>query len=132
MAWLAHQHTPFIIRLKHNLQVDTLQGPVAVKTLFDDLERCKIRTLRQSRHLLGQNLFLSAKRLKDDTFVILAAPTPIPPALRQYRVRWAIERLFYAWKSGGFNLEDTHFTQPHRVERLVVLVALASAWAIRV
>ncbi|MGF1525711.1 MAG: hypothetical protein ACFCBW_02795, partial [Candidatus Competibacterales bacterium] len=51
---------------------------------------------------------------------------------RQYLVRWAIERLFYAWKSGGFNLEDTHFTQPHRVERLVVLVALASAWAIRV
>ncbi|MGF1525512.1 MAG: hypothetical protein ACFCBW_01770, partial [Candidatus Competibacterales bacterium] len=107
--WLAHQHIPFIIRLKHNLQVDTPQGPVAVRTLFDDLERGKTRTLRQPRRLPSQDLFLSAKRLKDDTLVVLAAPTPIPRALRQCAAlslfRYGLDHLQALLAGGRFHLQ---------------------------
>ena len=32
-----------------------------------------------------------------------------------YQTRWTIETLFYAFKSGGFHIEDTHITDPKRL-----------------
>ena len=40
--------------------------------------------------------------------------------------------MFKAFRTAGFNLSDSHVTDPERVERLLVLVTLALAWAVRV
>jgi hypothetical protein len=40
-----------------------------------------------------------------------------------------IETLFGALKSRGFNLEDTHLTDPERLSRLLALLAIAFTWA---
>src|SRR3954447_9094062 len=44
----------------------------------------------------------------------LAAPDP-KSALAHYRRRWAIETLFAATKTRGFNFEDTHLIHPDRI-----------------
>ncbi|WP_125468878.1 hypothetical protein [Methylomagnum ishizawai] len=42
-----------------------------------------------------------------------------------------METLFGALKSRGFNLEDTHLTDPKRLAKLMGLLALAFAWSYR-
>ena len=45
-----------------------------------------------------------------------------------YKKRWDIETMFAALKSRGFDLEETHVTEPDKVENLVGLLALAFGW----
>jgi hypothetical protein len=45
-----------------------------------------------------------------------------------YRKRWEIETLFAALKSRGYDLEETHLTEPDRIQRLIGLLALTFAW----
>ncbi|KOR27114.1 transposase, partial [Achromatium sp. WMS1] len=44
--------------------------------------------------------------------------------LEDYRKRWSIETLFSALKICGFNLEDTHLTQPGRISKLFAIVTI--------
>lgn len=47
-----------------------------------------------------------------------------------YQKRWTIETLFQAFKSRGFNLEQTHLKHNDRLKKLVALVAMAFAFCI--
>ena len=53
-------------------------------------------------------------------------------ALELYRKRWAIETMFGCFKTRGFHLEDTHITDPDKIERLLFVIAIAFCWAYRV
>ena len=37
--------------------------------------------------------------------------------------------MFKAFKSQGFNLEDTHLTKKERIEKLLALMAIAFVWS---
>ena len=43
--------------------------------------------------------------------------------------RWVIETLFGCLKSRGFNIEDTHITEPAKIEKLLSVVAIAFSFA---
>ena len=36
--------------------------------------------------------------------------------------------MFKAFKTGGFNFEDTHLTDPERIAKLIALVCVAFIW----
>lgn len=40
--------------------------------------------------------------------------------------------LFAALKSRGFQFEQTHVSEPQRIEKLVAMLTLALAWAVKV
>ena len=42
-----------------------------------------------------------------------------------YSARWAIEPMFSDFKSRGFGVEDTQIQHPHRLGRLLLVMALA-------
>lgn len=46
-----------------------------------------------------------------------------------YGMRWSIEPMFSDFKSRGFGLTSTHLTYPDRIERLVLIMAIAMIWA---
>src|SRR4051812_14445738 len=52
-------------------------------------------------------------------------------ALSDYRKRWGIECLFGDAKTRGFNIEDTHITNPDKLATLIVVIMLATIWAYR-
>jgi len=49
-------------------------------------------------------------------------------SLFYYKKRWQIETLFKAFKSSGFNIENTHVTDPKRLEKLFMIVIIALVW----
>ena len=49
----------------------------------------------------------------------------VKEALKLYRQRWGIERLFGHLKKKGFDLESTHMTAPKKLEKLFAIVVLA-------
>jgi hypothetical protein len=132
-TWLQAQALPFHIRLKRNTLIpNSWNVPMRADLLFNSL------TPGQSRHLIGRRpvwgcfVHLSALRLDDGDFLILASSgAPQMEAFMAYSRRWDIETLFGALKSRGFNLEATHLTHPDRLAKLLGLLALAFAWAYR-
>jgi Transposase DDE domain len=46
-----------------------------------------------------------------------------------YGMRWSIEPMFADFKSRGFGLSQTHIRYPDRLERLILIMALAMIWA---
>ncbi len=52
-------------------------------------------------------------------------------ALAVYKRRWEIETLFGCLKSRGFRMEDTHVTDPDKIEKILFVLAIAFCWAYR-
>ena len=51
--------------------------------------------------------------------------------MRDYGSRWGIEPLFSDFKSRGFDLETTQLRAPDRLDRLLLIMALALHWCVR-
>ncbi len=52
-------------------------------------------------------------------------------AISDYAQRWGIETLFGMFKTRGFCLESTHFTDAKRLSKLLALMSLAMCWAMK-
>lgn len=132
--FLNENNIPFVIRLRENLRITTLEGHEL--TLDARLHwRRRGKTLTgwlgagnsRSRHRLS----FAAKPLADGEWLVVATNARPRAALDAYARRWAIECLFGDTKTRGLNLEDTRLTQPRKLALLMGLVALAITWAAR-
>lgn len=70
-------------------------------------------------------------RLATDS-VALVSNRSAKKALTIYRERWQIETMFKAFKSHGFNYEQTHLRHQERLWKLTALLAIAFIWAYRI
>ena len=77
-------------------------------------------------------VFVLAILTPEGEFLILATRKRPSQALVIYAQRWEIETLFAAFKTRGFNLEDTHITHLERSERLFALLVIALVWVVLV
>ncbi|MBL7978458.1 MAG: transposase, partial [Bacteroidetes Order II. Incertae sedis bacterium] len=62
-------------------------------------------------------------------YLIVASFGKSQQVLEFYKLRWQIETMFRAFKTAGFNLEDTHLKDYDRLDKLLAMVALAFVWA---
>ena len=129
-GYLKHSGIAFRIRIKKNLSVSTARGEMPVVRLFADLAQGQRRVLRAPRAVAGVRLYLAAQRLSADEWLIVVSSDTPHRSLSQYAERWSIETLFAALKSHGFHWEETHLLKPERLERLLALLTLATAWAV--
>ena len=125
---------PFYIRLRANMLVHRPhRGTVKAFWLFNALPLNTPYFHPKIVKINGCWVYLSGlKYLNSDKhieFLIVASYTKTDEALRFYRQRWQIETMFKAFKTTGFNLEDTHLTDYQRLDKLLMLTALAFTWA---
>lgn len=128
--WLRQSGIDFSCRIRANTTIRRSNHDVHISTLFVHLPLQT--TLCCGRiNLMGCRLWVSGCRLEDDYCIVVSATLPDAKALQLYAKRWAIETLFAALKSRGFNLEETHMTKTERLSTLVNFLAFAFVWAHR-
>lgn len=99
---------------------------------FGSLKPGESHRLPGRRPVWGCFVHLSALRLDEGDFLFIASfGAPQAEAIDAYADRWQVETLFCCLKTRGFNLEDTHLTDPKRLAKLMSLLALAFAWTCR-
>ena len=87
--------------------------------------------LSNPRWIWGRCVYVSALRLDDGELLVIVSPDSSPTAICEYGKRWGIETLFGMFKTRGFCLESTHFTDPQRLSKLLALMSLALCWAVK-
>jgi hypothetical protein len=129
--YLRSQGIDFRIRVKRNAMVANGRGEVVQAWRLFRSQRTGVGVpLPGLRKCWGMELHLTGLRLASGDYVIVAAPRVASGALSDYGRRWEIETLFGCLKSRGFRLEETHVTDPERLEKLIALLALTFCWAV--
>lgn len=131
--FLCQQEIPFIIRVKGCYVTEEISNncKVRLKTFCKGIGRKQV--LNRLVILWGMPIYISVEKRKGaKEAMIVASNIPFQNALELYRKRWAIETMFGCFKTRGFRMEDTHITDPDKIERLLFVVAIAFCWAYRV
>src|SRR5215210_6674615 len=63
-------------------------------------------------------------------WIIAMSDRPTPGRARDDGLRWGIEAMFSDFKTRGFNLEASQIERTDRLDRLVLVLALALYWAV--
>lgn len=125
LCWLRDQGIHFNLRVKENFQVTNARGQeVPVYKLFRSTRVNQPLVIAEPRRMWGAEWHFSGCYLGKGEFLILVSPSQDETAVENYAKRWGIETLFAALKTRGFCLEQTHLTDPVRLERLLALLAL--------
>lgn len=131
-AFLKTQGIPFVIRIRCNTLVRYRQDTAPAALWFNRFTHGDTGQIKKPCWVMGQRVYLIAQKLAGDEWLLLAASHKPAHALCTYAQRWEIESLFGAFKTRGFNFEDTHLTRTVRIERLFGLMAVALVWAHKV
>jgi len=130
--WLKNQGIDFGIRLKKDTLIANSRGKfVQIHTLLRLLKPGESLILPNRRNIYqgGSAVFIAGLRLPDGNLLILASDKLSDMPFENYSHRWQIETLFSCLKTRGFNLENTHLTDPERMKRLLAVLAIAFCWA---
>lgn len=135
--FLIDHQIAFFIRMRENIKVSIpRKAEVKVCWLFHHLP-LNTTYFYPKMVKVGENLvYLSAMRYLNEQgrveYLIVASFHKTDQALEFYRQRWQIETMFRAFKTAGFNLQATHLSHYERLDKLLMLVALAFVWAYKV
>lgn len=125
---------PFCIRMKENSLVNDTQrgGKIKLKALYRNLLFGQCREIEQK--IYGTILRISAIRINTGELLILAVSDDgnLSDAFELYKARWTIETMFKAFKSAGFNFEETHQKDLERLYKMMILLTIAYAWAVKI
>lgn len=120
---------PFAIRLKEGMTLEVNDTPRSFASL---LRRHKRGTWVGTLEGMRTERRFAGRRLRGGEALIIATNTrDAARAMRDDRRRWGIECMFGDCKTRGLNLEDTHITDPSKLDALIGVVALAITWAYR-
>lgn len=126
---LQRPHIPFRTRIRESEHLYDGQKSLRAAILFADLRPHEVKVLPKRRRLWGHWVYVAASRLEDNSLLLVVTDKRPETALADYAQRWSIETLFGAFKTRGFCLESTHFTDDYRLRKLVALLSLALCWA---
>lgn len=122
---------PFYIRIKDNGLVRTPKSKAKgwhVKKLLGALAPNQQNAYPYPVELYGTTVYVAGSRSETGEWMVVATNQQPKNAISIYLRRWEIETLFSCLKERGFNFEDTRITQLERVEKLMGVLAMATAW----
>src|SRR3954462_8902197 len=129
IAWCRDHGWGWRLRCKQDLRVFDNGGETTLAACF-----------ARGEHRL-ENVALTGKRARThvamvqeegqaEPWIIAMSERPTPGRARDYGLRWGIEAMFSDFKTRGFNLEASHIERTDRLDRLVLVLALALYWAV--
>jgi len=130
-AWVQARGWGYRLRLKGNVLADTGHGD---ETTTGELaqgvaERC-LPGVRLFAQGIMTNLGILHEAGHPEPWIIAMDCPPGRAAVLDYAARWAIEPMFSDFKGRGFDLEGSQLWHADRLERLVLVMALAMYWCV--
>lgn len=122
----------FRLRMRETDKISDGRHCLSAKIIFAHLQPGQREVLSSPRWVWGRLVYVSALRLEDKELLVILSPDSPQTAIADYSHRWGIETLFGMFKTRGFCLESTHFTDSERLSKLIALMSLALCWAMKV
>jgi hypothetical protein len=122
----------FRIRIRETDRISDGRNKLAASIVFAHLQPGQREILSGRRWVWGRLVYVSALRLEDGELLVVISSDSASTAIFDYSKRWGIETLFGMFKTRGFCLESTHFTDAQRLSKLLALMSLAMCWAMKI
>ena len=131
--YLIEQGIEFHIRVPKLIKTGSVlqKGRKTINNLFGFIKPYVKLDYPKEVNILGFRLFVSGMKSKDDYCVVVSSKSNLE-SLKKYQQRWTIENLFGAFKTRGFNFEDTHLKNLEKIKKLIVFVSIAYLWSVLV
>lgn len=127
LTYLQIQKIPFFIRIRENALVNQKKGQ-KVKNLFSCLKVNEGYFYSEPRQIYGVKVYVSARRSPKGLLILISSEFTLL-SVEKYARRWEIETMFKAFKTQGFQLEDSQITDLERFNKLLALLSIAFYWA---
>ncbi len=129
--WPRTQGWHYRVRLKGNPNVDPgLEDLATTGELAVGQTKRYLRDVRLFNHGVPTYLGILHEARHPEPWIIAMDEIPNRATVPDYRSRWSIEPLFSDLKSRGFDLEATQLRDPKRLDRLLLIMALALYWCV--
>lgn len=130
IAWCAARGWSWRLRLKATLLVtDRDGGETTLKECFANgdwlLEDVCLTEKRVASHVA-----MLHEAGHNEPWIIAVSEKPTTWRALDYGMRWGIEALFSDLKTRGFNIENSQLRLAERIDRLLLVVAIAVYWAV--
>jgi hypothetical protein len=122
---LEERYVPFVMRVRGNITI-AKQGYIG---LIDNLPVANQPTFHGKVHIGTRNLELSTT-LSPQGELVAVISSDVKDPLTLYTKRWGIEVGFKYFKTGGYNIEDTHLKKANRIKLLMQICSLSMTLAL--
>ena len=130
LGYLQRERIAFHIRIRDNMWFEKPKGEkIRMSWVLQGLKLKEAWHHPKMLYLDGVLVYVSGMKLEDGEYLILVSYDQQQQSLLTYRQRWQIETMFKAFKTNGFNIEDTHLSDTARIDKLIVVVSIAFSWA---
>lgn len=134
LSFLATHQLPFYIRVRNNMHFTLCNGK-KIKAHWLLLAQPLHQVYFHPKIVYLQNtlVYYSGLKYVDQNgkiaYLILVSFQQTDLSLQIYKNRWQIETMFRAFKSAGFQLENTHVVDEKRLDTLTKVVTIAFIWS---
>ena len=129
IAWCRRQGWAWRLRLKQDLLVFEDGGETTLAACFAGGEHL-LSGVELTEKRVATNVAMVHEPGHPEPWIIAMSEAPTVHRAFDYGLRWGIEAMFSDFKSRGFGLEDSHLRCPERMNRLILVMALALFWAV--
>ncbi len=134
IAWCQSAGWDYFLRLKGSLMVskdrDTKpQDRQKLIHCYEEGHNC-LREIYLTNKMSKTNIQMIKDPESSDPWIIAMSCPPTPEAAREYARRWGIEAMFSDLKTRGFNLNQSQLRKTDRINRLIMVMAIALYWAV--
>ena len=130
IAWCRARDWGWRLRLKQDLLVfEAGGGETSLGECFARGERL-LSGVELTGKRVATNVAMVHEAGHPEPWIIALSEAPTVHRAFDYGLRWGIEAMFSDFKTRGFGLEDSHLRRPERLDRLILVMALALFWAV--
>jgi hypothetical protein len=104
----------FRLRIRSSDPIEPDGKLLAAGVVFAPLQPGQSQRLPGTCRVWGYPVAVEALRLEDGDLLVVSAPVQSQNWVQDCALRWGIETLFGVFKTRGFCLESTHFTDDER------------------
>ena len=127
--WCVAAGWDYRIRLKSNLIVNH-QGGEMISGEVLSLAPEGLVAAKLNGASSATNIFALHEPGHAEPWIIAMAAKPGRTSCLDYGLRWGIEAMFSDYKSRGFGLMQSQIERPERLEKLILIMAIAMYWAV--